>query len=80
MWKNGFDASLKECQTVSASQMKPGSPDGPDWLDQVLGCSSPPFSFRNGGSAVTNGKKRAQQDAAIPPACAPARTNGNQRK
>jgi hypothetical protein len=51
--------------------MKPGAGGGPAWLDQVLGCLSPPFTFRNGGSAITgaNGadRKSAQQQAAIPP-------------
>jgi hypothetical protein len=37
---------------------------GPVWLDQVLGCLSPPFTFRNGGSAVTDRAKCKQDDAA----------------
>jgi hypothetical protein len=50
--------------------MKPGAGGNPAWLDQVLGCLSPPFSFRNGGSAITGpqsgDRKTAQQSAAIP--------------
>jgi hypothetical protein len=58
----------KECK-VSASSTKPVAGNGPAWLDQVLGCLSPAFSFRNGGSAITGtlaeGRKTAQQNAAI---------------
>jgi hypothetical protein len=57
----------KECK-LSASSTKPAGA-GPAWLDQVLGCLSPAFSFRNGGSAITGapaeGRKPAQQSAAI---------------
>jgi len=53
---------------VVASFSKHLPADGPAWLDQVLGVLSPPFSFRNGGSAVTggggSGKKPGQQSAA----------------
>jgi hypothetical protein len=49
--------------------MKTASGTGPAWLDQVLGCLSPAFSFRNGGSAITGNvaadRKPAQQAAAI---------------
>ncbi len=38
--------------------------NGPVWLDQVLGCLSPPFSFRKGGSAVTGGARYKPDDAA----------------
>jgi hypothetical protein len=55
---------------VSASTTKPST--GPAWLDQVLGCLSPAFTFRNGGSAITGNpvadRKPAQQNATIPQA------------
>jgi hypothetical protein len=67
---------------VSASSTKPGSGNGPAWLDQVLGCLSPAFSFRNGGSAITgapaDGRKPVQQSAAIRPD-GTARPKGKQR-
>ena len=68
---------------VSASSTKPGSGNGPAWLDQVLGCLSPPFSFRNGGSAITGSKgpdgKPAQQSAAIRKVDGAAQPKGRQR-
>jgi hypothetical protein len=52
---------------VAAKKTLSGSIDsnqnGPVWLDRVLGCLSPPFTFRNGGSAVTDGAK-CRPDAA----------------
>ncbi len=49
---------------MSASSTK--TTNGPAWLDQVLGCLSPAFSFRNGGSAITGGAgKPGQQKAAV---------------
>jgi hypothetical protein len=65
---------------MSASNGKPGSPDRPDWLDTVLGCLSPPFSFRDGGSAITAGKKPDRQDDALPATGTPAWPNGGQRR
>jgi len=66
---------------VSASTTKPGN--GPAWLDQVLGCLSPAFTFRNGGSAITGNpaadRKPAQQNAAISPSEGPAKPKGKQR-
>ena len=54
---------------MSASSTKPGVGNGPAWLDQVLGCLSPAFSFRNGGSAITGApaedRRTAQQSAAV---------------
>ncbi len=66
---------------MSASNTKPASGTGPAWLDQVLGCLSPAFSFRDGGSAITgNGdRKPAQQNAAIPTADGTAKPKGKQR-
>jgi hypothetical protein len=61
--------------------MKPGAGNGPAWLDQVLGCLSPAFSFRNGGSAITGapaeGRKATQQSAAVQDVT--ARPTGKQR-
>jgi hypothetical protein len=66
---------------VSASTVKPSN--GPAWLDQVLGCLSPAFTFRNGGSAITGNpvaeRKPAQQNAAIVPNEGPAKPKGKQR-
>jgi len=66
---------------VSVSTTKPSN--GPAWLDQVLGCLSPAFSFRNGGSAITGNpaadRKPAQQNAAIPQNEGPAKPKGKQR-
>jgi len=66
---------------VSASTTKPGN--GPAWLDQVLGCLSPAFTFRNGGSAITGNpaadRKPAQQNAAISPSEGSAKPKGKQR-
>ena len=66
---------------MSASTTKPGN--GPAWLDQVLGCLSPAFTFRNGGSAITGNpaadRKPAQQNAAIPQNEGPAKPKGKQR-
>jgi len=71
----------KECK-LSASSTKPGAGNGPAWLDQVLGCLSPAFSFRNGGSAITGapvgGRKATQQSAAVRAEKA-ARPKGAQR-
>jgi hypothetical protein len=67
---------------VSASSTKPGAGGNPAWLDQVLGCLSPPFSFRNGGSAITGNaedRKTVQQGAAIPPTDGTARPKAKQR-
>jgi hypothetical protein len=66
---------------VSASTTKPGAGANPAWLDQVLGCLSPPFSFRNGGSAITGTGDRgsAQQGAAIPSVDGPAKPKVRQR-
>ena len=66
---------------MSASTTKPGN--GPAWLDQVLGCLSPAFSFRNGGSAITGNpaadRKTAQQNAAIPQGEGAAKAKAKQR-
>ena len=62
---------------MSASTTKPSN--GPDWLDQVLGCLSPAFSFRNCGSAITGNRKPAQQNAAIPQNEGAAKPKGKQR-
>jgi hypothetical protein len=66
---------------VSASNTK--TSNGPAWLDQVLGCLSPAFSFRNGGSAITGNpaadRKTAQQSATILPAEGTAKPKGKQR-
>jgi hypothetical protein len=35
--------------------------DGPAWFDRVMGCFSPPFTFRNGGSAIIAGPKSGAQ-------------------
>jgi hypothetical protein len=63
--------------------MKPGAGANPAWLDQVLGCLSPPFSFRNGGSAITGvgaaDRGTTQQGAAIPAADGPAKPKARQR-
>jgi len=67
---------------VSASSTKPASGNGPAWLDQVLGCLSPAFSFRDGGSAITGNavdRKPAQQNAAIPQNEGAAKPKGKQR-
>ena len=68
---------------MSASSTKPASGTGPAWLDQVLGCLSPAFSFRNGGSAITGNvaadRKPAQQNAAIPQNEGTAKPKGKQR-
>jgi hypothetical protein len=49
--------------------------DGPAWLDQVLGLRSPPFTFRNGGSAIVAGpageQRPAKQSAAAKPSRSP---------
>lgn len=56
---------------MSVLSTKPDVSGSPAWLDQVLGCLSPPFSFRNGGSAIiglgASDHTKAQQGAAIPP-------------
>jgi hypothetical protein len=66
---------------VSASSTKTNN--GPAWLDQVLGCLSPAFSFRNGGSAITGNiaadRKPTQQSAAILPTDGTAKPKGRQR-
>jgi hypothetical protein len=58
--------------TKPISGAKPGAGASPAWLDQVLGCLSPPFSFRNGGSAITGPGASAQQHAALRPAAGTA--------
>jgi hypothetical protein len=65
---------------VSASTTKPVN--RPAWLDQVLGCLSPAFSFRNGGSAITGNPaadRKAQQSAAIPQSEGAAKPKAKQR-
>ena len=66
---------------MSASTTK--TSNGPAWLDQVLGCLSPAFSFRNGGSAITGNiaedRKPAQQSAAIPEREGTGKPKGPQR-
>lgn len=57
------------------------SQDRPLWLDQVLGTASPPFTFRQGGSAITGGVANdsdGQQKAAVA-AKNMAQPKGNQR-
>lgn len=56
--------------------------NGPAWLDQVLGCLSPAFSFRNGGSAITGNlaaDRKAQQNAAMTEREGAAKPKGKQR-
>lgn len=73
-------ASVREYQVLSASDAKLGMSDRPAWLDQVLGCLSPPFSFRNGGSAITGNVKRpTQQSAAVTSREQPGRPKSGQR-
>ncbi len=64
---------------MSASDAKSGPANDTAWLDQVLGCLSPPFTFRNGGSAITAGRGKdgrpCQQSAAVtPPSTGQAKT------
>jgi hypothetical protein len=66
---------------VAAKTDKQIFQDRPAWLDQVLGTASPPFNFRQGGSAITGGVANdsdGQQKAAVA-AQNPARPKGTQR-
>jgi hypothetical protein len=47
---------------VTVSNDKSANQDRPSWLDQIMGTASPAFSFRRGGSMITNGDP--QQSAA----------------